>query len=153
MTDEAQRTGVRAWWHRHNERLHSNPVSAMITKVVVTVLGVAVILAGVLLSGPGIPGPGFLVIIAGLAILATEWSWAERLLHWAKAKFDKATERARNMDPAVRRRRILYGALATLVIAGAVAAYVFVYDWPTWSVQGWNWVQDISSVVPELPGM
>jgi Putative transmembrane protein (PGPGW) len=30
------------------------------------------------------PGPGILLIIAGLAVLATEYVWAERLLNLAK---------------------------------------------------------------------
>ena len=32
-----------------------------------------------------LPGPGMVVIIAGLAILATEYVWAERMLAAAKA--------------------------------------------------------------------
>ncbi len=43
--------------------------------------------------------------------------------------------------------------LATVALVGAVVWYLAVYDWPSYAVDGWNWVQDISSVVPELPGM
>lgn len=46
--------------------------------VVVAVAGVVVIVAGVVLMP--LPGPGTLIAIAGLAILATRFQWARRLL-------------------------------------------------------------------------
>jgi uncharacterized protein (TIGR02611 family) len=33
------------------------------------------------------PGPGWLVVFAGLAILATEFSWARRVLHYGRARY------------------------------------------------------------------
>jgi uncharacterized protein (TIGR02611 family) len=50
----------------------------MVRKLVVLVLGGTVVLLGVALIV--LPGPAFLVIPAGLAILATEFVWARRLL-------------------------------------------------------------------------
>jgi uncharacterized protein (TIGR02611 family) len=35
------------------------------------------------------PGPGWLIVFAGLAILATEFDWAQRLLDKAKGTYDK----------------------------------------------------------------
>jgi len=59
---------------------------------------VAIIVAGsiVTLGGLGmlvLPGPGIVVVVAGLGILATEVSWAERLLAYAKrkARLDQVT--------------------------------------------------------------
>jgi len=34
------------------------------------------------------PGPGWLIVFAGLAILAREFPWAARLLHYAREKYD-----------------------------------------------------------------
>lgn len=138
---------------RIHARLHANPVTGLITKIVVSIVGAGVVLAGVVLSGPGIPGPGIVVIILGLAILASEWEWAERMMHWLKDKAHRAAERARNMDPAVRRRRLLLGALALLAAVGVIVGYVYAYDWPGFAVSGWDWVQGLSGFVPELPGM
>jgi len=45
-----------------------------------------------------LPGPGILVIIVGLAILATEFVWAERLLIHAR-------ERAARVARKLRRRK------------------------------------------------
>jgi hypothetical protein len=36
-----------------------------------------------------LPGPAMIVIPLGLAILATEFPWARRLLPWAKARLLK----------------------------------------------------------------
>jgi hypothetical protein len=67
-------------------------------RVGVTIAGFVLILGGLALSLPGIPGPGFLVIIAGLAVLGTEYEWARRTL-------DQARERARRAAQGIRRRR------------------------------------------------
>ena len=136
-----------------HELLHRHPVTRALTKVVVTIVGVVVILVGVVLSGPGIPGPGFLVIAFGLAILATEYVWAERLLKRARAALNRAAERARALDPAVRRRRLLLTIAVVVLTVGAVVGYVALYDWPGWAVRAWDWLQGVSSLVPELPGM
>ena len=47
-------------------------------RLVIAVIGFTVILIGVAMIV--LPGPAFLVIPAGLAILATEFVWAKRLL-------------------------------------------------------------------------
>jgi hypothetical protein len=67
-------------------------------RLAITIAGLVLILAGLALSVPGVPGPGFLVIIAGLAVLGTEYEWARRAL-------DRARERARSMARGIRRRR------------------------------------------------
>ncbi|OGW34914.1 MAG: hypothetical protein A2010_04685 [Nitrospirae bacterium GWD2_57_9] len=53
-------------------------------KIVVAVIGATVLLAGFAMIV--LPGPAFIVIPAGLAILATEFVWARRLLRKAKKK-------------------------------------------------------------------
>ena len=59
----------------------------MVTGGTVLLIGIAMIL---------LPGPAFLVIPAGLAILAVEFAWAKRLLRSAKAvlRYPKATPSA-----------------------------------------------------------
>lgn len=47
-------------------------------QVVVAVIGGTVVLFGIVLLF--LPGPAFVVIPAGLAILATEFAWARRML-------------------------------------------------------------------------
>lgn len=62
-----------------------------IRRAAIGVAGVTVILIGVALIV--LPGPAFVVIPAGLAILATEFVWAKRLLRRAKKKFEELRNR------------------------------------------------------------
>ncbi|HEY3296580.1 MAG TPA: PGPGW domain-containing protein [bacterium] len=63
------------------------------------VMGFTVILIGLVLSIPGIPGPGILIIVGGLAILATEYVWARRYLNRIKEGGDKLSGFFRKKKP------------------------------------------------------
>lgn len=63
-------------------------------RIGVAIVGGAVLLAGVALIF--LPGPAFIVIPAGLAILATEFEWARRWLGKARAWVRAKTHRHRN---------------------------------------------------------
>ena len=56
-------------------------------KGVIFVLGLSVVLVGVVMLVT--PGPAFLVIPAGLAILATEFFWARRLLKEVRRRIEE----------------------------------------------------------------
>lgn len=64
-----------------------------IRRVFILIAGVTVVLIGVVLLV--MPGPAMLVIPAGLAILATEFVWARRLLQRVKASAMSAAHAAR----------------------------------------------------------
>jgi uncharacterized protein (TIGR02611 family) len=121
------------------------------TKLVVTLVGSAVLTAGLIMMVT--PGPGLLGIVAGLAILATEWDWADRWLTSARRRLHEARLAARAMDPRVRRRRAVVTAAAVVVPVGAATGYVLLQDWPDWSVSTWNRAQSFLGFLPELPGM
>lgn len=63
-------------------------------RVVVAVVGSTVLLVGLVLLVT--PGPAFIVIPAGLAILAIEFEWARRWLHRAR---EMAKNGLRSIDP------------------------------------------------------
>ncbi len=67
-------------------------------RVIVTVVGVTIVLAG--LAMLVLPGPGWIAIIAGLALLATEYVWAKRLLESARRQ---AANGARAMSAGFRK--------------------------------------------------
>jgi uncharacterized protein (TIGR02611 family) len=50
----------------------------VVRRVIVSVVGATVLLIGIALLV--LPGPAFIVILVGLAILATEYAWARRWL-------------------------------------------------------------------------
>jgi len=131
--------------------LHANAALSLTTKIVVGIVGTAVALVGVVMLVT--PGPAFVLIPLGLAILATEFEWAHRWLEKAKDKARAAKERAEAVDPKVRRRRLLLTALAVAAVIGAVAVLVAAFGWPSYAVDGWDWVQGLVGWVPDLPGM
>lgn len=117
----AKRMAEQLGERREKHKLRSKPHRAAIT-----LAGFLLVLAGVVLSGPGIPGPGFLVILIGLASLALEFDWAERLLRRGLDYADRAGARASRMST---RRKVVIAILTLAAVAAAVAA-VFVFDIP-----------------------
>jgi Putative transmembrane protein (PGPGW) len=61
-------------------------------RLAILVAGLAVVAVGIVLIPA--PGPGWLVVFAGLAILATEFTWAEMLLERAKRQAMRAKDAA-----------------------------------------------------------
>jgi uncharacterized protein (TIGR02611 family) len=77
-------------WHSPRELLRVIARSGK--RIAVFVIGAALVVGGIALLV--LPGPGLLVIIAGLAVLATEFAWAEHLLDQAKEKATQAKDKA-----------------------------------------------------------
>lgn len=66
-------------WRR---RVRAHPQFLLIYRIVVGVVGLMVLALGLVLVP--FPGPGWLVVLLGLAILASEFTWAQRLLRIAR---------------------------------------------------------------------
>lgn len=56
-----------------------------IKRIVVAVVGFTVLMIGIAMVV--LPGPAFILIPAGIAILATEFVWARKLLNKVKGRF------------------------------------------------------------------
>ncbi len=64
-------------------------------RLVVSIIGGTVLIFGIILFFT--PGPAMLVIPIGLAILATEYLWAKRLLHKVKEHASNFANSAKNL--------------------------------------------------------
>jgi uncharacterized protein (TIGR02611 family) len=118
VTDErAERHPMIQKLHRRREA-HRDRHPAI--RVGVAALGVLVTLAGIVTTGP-VPGPGILIIPVGLALLALEFTWAERLLEKVLVWVDNARDRAARRS---RGERIATGVAIALVLAAFVAAAI-----------------------------
>ena len=73
---------VAARFRATRESVRRRPGGALLWRVGVTTLGVLIIAGGIVLLP--LPGPGWLIIFAGLGLLATEYEWARRLLRFAR---------------------------------------------------------------------
>lgn len=91
---------VLAAFDRTRGRVRALPGGRLAWRVAVTLAGVAVIAAGIVLLP--LPGPGWLVIFAGLGLLATEYEWAARLLRFARRYVEAWTRWALRQSLLVR---------------------------------------------------
>lgn len=71
-------------------------------RIAVTVAGAAIVVAGVVMLV--LPGPGIVVIVLGLAVLATEYVWAATALEHAKSAAQKGGNLATGAVRAARRK-------------------------------------------------
>ena len=62
-------------------------------RILVTIVGFALIAVGLVLLV--LPGPGILVVIAGFAVLATQYTWARSALELTKRHAKGAANRLR----------------------------------------------------------
>jgi uncharacterized protein (TIGR02611 family) len=78
---------VRRRWARWRDRLRHRPRAEFGYRVMVAVVGLVVLAVGILAIP--YPGPGWAIVFVGLAILATEFEWARRLLAYTRERYDK----------------------------------------------------------------
>ncbi|MEV6108378.1 TIGR02611 family protein [Streptomyces sp. NPDC051940] len=101
-------------------------------QVGVFVVGLAIVALGVVMLP--LPGPGWVVIFLGMAVWATEFVWAQVVLHWTKRKVTEAAQRA--LDPKVRRRNITLTAIGCVIAGALLAAYVAKYGFEMpWNIE------------------
>ena len=90
-------------------------------RIAVAVVGIAVLAVGILAIP--YPGPGWAIVFVGLGILATEFLWAQRLLAFAKHRYDKAMAWFRAQGLWVQAAGVVFTTavvVATLWLVGAV---------------------------------
>jgi len=76
---------IRTWFKK-------TVIGRIVWRVIIGVIGGAVTVAGAIaLVGPG---PGFLIVLAGLGILATEFAWAARVMVRTRTYAQKAADKA-----------------------------------------------------------
>ena len=95
MGDEAQVEGRR---HRVMERVRErrlrHSARSGLYRIVFAAFGFILVGFGLILALPLVPGPGVLLVIVGLAMLAHEFDWAERLLDRTLDRAERAAAKA-----------------------------------------------------------
>ena len=121
------------------EGVRSRPRHHRAYKITVGLVGAAIVVAGIAFLP--LPGPGWVIIFIGLAVLASEFVWAQRLEH-----FTRRTVRGWNEWLTAQRLpiRILLWAIMALFVAAVLYGLFVVTGVP-------SWVPD--RLVPPLPGL
>ena len=103
---------------RHRRRSRPYRIGAVL-------VGFLLVAVGIVMTGP-VPGPGFLVIPIGLAVLALEFGWAERLL---ERTLDYAARASKSASEQSTARKVAAAVAFVLVVAAGVTAAIL-YDIP-----------------------
>ena len=118
-----RRRRIKQGAQRKREQIRGRRSLDLTYRAVVFVVGGLIVLAG--LAMLVLPGPGWLVIILGVAVLATEFAWAERLLDRVKGWAERAKDAA--LDPKRRRRNQWIAGVG--IVAIALSAWAYVARW------------------------
>ncbi len=105
------------------ERIRSRRSLDTAWRILVFAVGCTLLAAGLLMFL--LPGPGWATLILGLVVLASEFTWANRVLDPVKSAARRATEAA--MDPKRRRRNMILAAIAGVLIGIGVVWYLVRY--------------------------
>ncbi|MBP2336854.1 uncharacterized protein (TIGR02611 family) [Saccharothrix coeruleofusca] len=103
----------------------------------VAVVGFAVLGLGVLAIP--YPGPGWLIVFAGLAVLASEFVWARHLLRYARRHYDGWTAWVRRQD-----RPVKFAVLAATAVVIGMTLWLMGGLWLVASQLGqadWTWLR------------
>jgi uncharacterized protein (TIGR02611 family) len=124
---------------RLRDRIRSTRASRHVYRLTVGIVGLVVTVGGLLLVP--LPGPGWLIVFVGLAILASEFTWAQHLLEFARARLRIWTRWLRRQVLWV---RVLVGVITAAFVAGACYVMALWRGVPGWVPDG---------LVPPLPGL
>ena len=100
-------------------------------RVAVGVVGAIVVAFGIVTIP--LPGPGWLTVIAGLFVLATEFTWAERLLEFTKRHVKSWTDWVGRQPVWV---RVLIALATAAFVYGVLVVTLHLTGVPDW-VPGW----------------
>jgi uncharacterized protein (TIGR02611 family) len=101
------------WLDAIRDRALALPAGAAVWKIGIGLLGTLVLVVGLLLVP--LPGPGWAVVFLGLAVWATEFHWAQRLLGHVRMMLRRWTDWARRQSKPV---QSLIGLVGLLFLAG-----------------------------------
>ncbi len=115
------------WFRAVRRFIRCSATLNLVYRGVVAVVGFGVVVLGLLLIP--LPGPGWLIVFAGLAVLATEFEWAARLLRYARRQVQAWSRWVQRQSPAT---RVVLGMAGVAVLAGVVWWYVNQFGVPEW---------------------
>jgi uncharacterized protein (TIGR02611 family) len=100
-------------------------------RVAVGIVGALIVAVGIVTIP--LPGPGWLTVIAGLFVLATEFTWAERLLEFTKRHVKRWTDWVGRQPVWV---RVLIALATAAFVCGVLVVTLHLTGVPDW-VPGW----------------
>ncbi|MCE3555335.1 TIGR02611 family protein [Pseudonocardia sp. RS11V-5] len=129
--------GVKDRLRKFRARIDERPTARRTYRVGIGVLG-TLVLAGGIVAIP-YPGPGWAIVFVGLAILASEFTWAKRVLTFAKGKYDAWTAWLGRQNLFVKLLVLAATGLVVVATLWLLNAFWLVAGWV--GLQEWTWLQ------------
>jgi uncharacterized protein (TIGR02611 family) len=129
--------GVQARLKAFRYSIENRPTLRRAWRAGITVVGLAVLGLGILAIP--YPGPGWLIVFAGLAILATEFIWAKHLLHYGRGKYEAWTDSLGRQSRLVRILVLAATALIVVITLWLLNTFWLMASWV--GLTPWTWLQ------------
>lgn len=113
-----------------------NKAKRQAKRAAIAAMGSIVLLIGIVAIP--YPGPGWLIVFAGLAILATEFEWAGRLLERARGYYDDWVDWIKKQHWAVRLLVLAFTGLVIVITVWLLNGFGIMN---AWFKLGLDWVQ------------
>jgi len=130
---------TRLGYLRWRTRLDARPHTARVYRATIGALGALIIVVGLVLVP--LPGPGWLIVLTGVAIIASEFQFARRLLRFAQARLRAWTRWVATSHWTV---GASLGLVTCACVVGAVWLVLLLLGLPDWVPAAW---------VPEWTGL
>jgi uncharacterized protein (TIGR02611 family) len=128
---------ARVRYRAFRTKVRARPGWNLAWRIGIGVLGTVVLILGVLAIP--YPGPGWLIVFAGLGILATEFTWAGRLLTFARGYYDAWSAWVRRQNRVVQALLGLVSLAVVLAMLWLLGALWFAADLV--GLDQWTWLQ------------
>lgn len=113
----------------HRFRRHTKKLFIAIVGGIVVAVGIVAI---------PYPGPGWLIVFAGLAILATEFTWAQRVLDYLRERYRRWLAWLERQHISVRLLVLAFTGFVVVVTLWLLNGYGLLNDWLQLH---WDWLR------------
>jgi uncharacterized protein (TIGR02611 family) len=111
------------------------PIKKRVKRLAIGIIGGLVVIVGIIMIP--YPGPGWLVVFAGLTILATEFERARKILDYARGKYDAWEAWLRRQNPGI---QLLFGLSTTAIVVVTLWLLNAYGIFDDWFHLGWTWL-------------
>ncbi len=127
MSTEESIDDVQGRWAQQRAKIAERPTLNLTYRVAVGVVGAIVLAAGIVAIP--YPGPGWLIVFAGLGILASEFEWAHRALHWVKVRYNRFMDWFAAQSLAIKGVGLAFTAAVVLATLWLLGTFSLVGGW------------------------
>ncbi|WP_255450509.1 TIGR02611 family protein [Skermania sp. ID1734] len=115
---------VSRWAQQLRAKIAESPTLNLIYRIAIAVIGTAVLVVGII-TVP-YPGPGWLIVFAGLGILASEFEWAHRVLRWVRARYNRFMAWFAEQNVVVKGMGVLFTAVVVVATLWVLGTFGFI---------------------------